>query len=82
MGGPGRGIQDRRPEWHADAACRDAEGVTWFPDRGKSAEPVRVICAGCPVDLQCELYAVGLDTDHGIWAGVSVRQAKRSQGAA
>lgn len=76
-----RAIEDRRPDWHADAACRYADGVTFFPERGESLEPAKAVCAGCPVDLQCELYALELDAEHGVWAGQSARKLKRSRAA-
>lgn len=56
--------------------------VTWFPEKGQSTEPAKAICAGCPVDLLCELYALELDTVHGIWSGQSARNIKRAQDAA
>jgi WhiB family redox-sensing transcriptional regulator len=74
-------IEDRRPDWQLDAACRYAEGVTFFPERGEPTEPAKAVCARCPVDLLCELQALELDTEHGIWAGQSARKLKRSRAA-
>lgn len=74
-------IEERRPEWQLDAACRYAEDVTWFPERGESPEPAKSVCARCPVDLLCDRYASELDARHGVWAGVSVAKPTRSRAA-
>lgn len=76
------GIEDRRPDWHADAACRGADPALWFPERGDPTEPAKAVCAGCPCSAACESYALELDTVHGIWSGQSARKLKRSQAAA
>lgn len=74
-------IEDRRPEWQLDAACRYVDVDVFFLPRGESLEPARALCARCPVDLQCERYAAELEARHGVWAGVSVAALKRSRAA-
>lgn len=75
-------IDARRPAWQAEAACRGADPALWFPERGEPTEPAKAVCARCPVALPCERYALELDTGHGIWAGQSARNLKRSRAAA
>ena len=47
-----------RPEvgaWWHQAECAKPEHATvdWFPSRGQSVEPLRDICAACPVRDEC-----------------------------
>jgi WhiB family redox-sensing transcriptional regulator len=71
-------VAQRRPEWHADAACREHPEVTWFPERGENAEPAKAICAGCLVVEDCRAWSLeqGPELD-GIWGGLSQRERRK-----
>lgn len=58
----------RRPDWHAQAACRGQGPSIWFPERGEPLEPGMAVCHGCPVRDQCLDAGMG---EHGVWGGVS-----------
>jgi hypothetical protein len=76
-------IEDRRPEWQLDAACRYAEGVSFFPERGEPVEPARALCASCPVAGPCAAYRDELGPAvYGVWAGQSAATARRHRRAA
>lgn len=43
------------PDWHTDAACREADRELFFPEPGSTAqvEAAKQVCAGCPVRVAC-----------------------------
>jgi hypothetical protein len=70
----------RRPTWHQRAACRGLGTRRWFPTKGQSLDPARIICEKCPATVECE--AAALDAGWlvaGVWGGLSPaeRQALR-----
>ena len=64
-----------RPRWHADAACREHPGVTWFPGTGDHGREAKAVCQQCLVLDECRTWALGQDNSPcglaGIWAGLS-----------
>jgi WhiB family redox-sensing transcriptional regulator len=62
--------------WRDQAACRGADLDLFFPSRGESAEPVRQVCAGCPVRQPCLDYALTNQIQHGIWGGLAERERR------
>lgn len=68
-----------RPDWMADAACREHPEVDFFPTPGKPLAPARRVCAGCLVRDECLAYALGTDVD-GVWGGTSRMQRLILQG--
>jgi WhiB family redox-sensing transcriptional regulator len=71
-------------EWMHAAACRDDDPERWLIDDSEPAEewsavlPLKAVCAGCPVRLQCLDYALSFETCDanrwGIWGGLTPRQ--------
>ncbi len=65
-------LKSGRPDWHADAACREHPEVSWFPDVGETGELARAIWSGCLVRSECLDYALTWPgAAQGIWAGTS-----------
>ncbi|MDQ5874483.1 MAG: WhiB family transcriptional regulator [Actinomycetota bacterium] len=52
----------------------------WFPERGRSAEPAKRICARCPVREECLEWALQHE-DFGVWGGLSAQERKRTRAA-
>ncbi|CAM05184.1 WhiB family redox-sensing transcriptional regulator [Saccharopolyspora erythraea NRRL 2338] len=56
-----------RPEWHSEAACREANR-DWFGDstnpaeRARRIDHARRVCALCPVRVECLRDAVGWES--------------------
>jgi len=62
----------RRPEWHAEAACRGQGVDLFFPANGGSAAPAKAICATCPALDPCREWALDQGPElAGIFGGTS-----------
>lgn len=79
------------PEWHDEAACRDAPDEAWFPEPGdftaprKQQELREQYCDRCPVLEQCredafewdmKSYSNGRDTVIGLAGGMLARERR------
>ena len=65
-----------RPDWRADAACRDVDPELFFPDgdiRSARAQlkTAKLICRGCPVSATCLNWALASGQEAGIWGGLT-----------
>lgn len=67
-------IRQPRPGWQIQAACRGMDVNLWFPEHGENGNTAKRICRDCPVQEECQQYAVGNFEQHGIWGGTSVRE--------
>lgn len=67
-----------RPAWQRDAACTREPVATFFPTRGQSSAPARVVCARCPVLAECRAWALEQGPElQGVWAGLSEQQRRQ-----
>jgi WhiB family transcriptional regulator, redox-sensing transcriptional regulator len=71
-----------RPDWRADAACRDADPELFFPDgdiRSARAQlkTAKLICRGCPVSATCLNWALASGQEAGIWGGLTEDERRR-----
>lgn len=41
----------------------------WFPDKGESPNPGKIMCFTCPVKVECKEYRDRTDSRHGMWGG-------------
>jgi hypothetical protein len=48
----------------------------FFPGRGETAGPARLVCAACPVRQPCLDYAITNRITHGIWGGLTERERR------
>ena len=51
------------------------------PEREIREAKAKVICASCPVQVQCLDYALGKSITHGIWVGLTRRNGHGSAAA-
>lgn len=68
---------DDTREWTVDAACRTVDLDVFFPGRGESTGPAESVCAGCPVRVDCLVFAVTNGELYGVWGGVGERSRRR-----
>lgn len=69
----------RRPEWHADAACRGAGTTGFIIGRGANAAVMsraRAVCSTCPVTVECLDYALADPDAVGVWGGTTAQQRR------
>jgi WhiB family redox-sensing transcriptional regulator len=69
------GIQHE--DWQAEAVCATADPEAWWPEKGTSTFPARLICTQCPVRRDCLDFALTHNEDEGVWGGYSSRQRRR-----
>lgn len=63
--------------WAIHAACRDVDTNVFYPERGKSPEPAKAICAECPVIAECLDHAIVTRELVGVWGGKSEHERRR-----
>jgi len=69
-----------RPPWMQWGACRDADGVNFFPTRGQEARPAKAVCwRRCPVREACLSFAMADPDLQGVWGGTSERERRRGR---
>lgn len=60
--------------WTDQALCQGCDPALFFPTRGESSGPAKLVCFDCPVKARC-LWA-GMHEKHGVWGGKSERQRR------
>jgi hypothetical protein len=68
-----------RPSGHADAACRGLDRRRWFADHDETTTEARMICAGCPVSIDCLAAALVDPATAGIWGACPPGNAARCE---
>src|SRR4051794_35218265 len=61
--------------WRQLAACRGMDPELFFPGRGEATKPIRAVCDGCPVRVECA--EDGMTEKYGVWGGLTERQRRR-----
>ena len=70
--------------WRSSAACLSADPDLFFPISSigpaeRQIARAKVICAGCPVRIQCLDFALTHDQTHGIWGGTTAEDRQRDR---
>ena len=55
--------------WMDQAACRGITDIDWF-DTDCGLQAAATICYSCPVASRCLDYAVEIEVEDGVWAGL------------
>lgn len=61
-------------EWAEQALCAQTDPELFFPDKGRSVNPAKRVCAQCPVTAPCLEF--GLHMREGVWGGLSERERR------
>lgn len=72
-------IARARAPWRKQAACRDEDVSTFFPERGQSTAPAMAVCVGCPVRIECRDEALNDPELVGVWGGTSGRERRNAR---
>lgn len=73
--------------WRARASChpdnrwpnmtRAQWTALWYPEQGGDCDTPKLICAECPVKVECRRYAIDNREQIGTWGGTSIRERRR-----
>lgn len=70
--------QDARWNWQDHGACRECDPLLFFHpqnERGSARmrrdRAAKLVCAGCPVRVECADYAIRAREPYGVWGGLS-----------
>ncbi len=70
--------RDAQWHWQEHGSCRQADPLLFFHpqnERGSSRirrdRAAKLVCAGCPVRMECADYAVRAREPYGVWGGLS-----------
>lgn len=66
-------------EWRLDAACRDTDPETFYPE-GLSSYPAKRICERCDVKAECLDYSVRNRERFGVWGGLGEQERRPLMG--
>jgi WhiB family redox-sensing transcriptional regulator len=70
---------DHNPTWKQDAACRNINPETFFPEKeNKNINIIGEYCNNCLVKKPCLNYALQ-HHEKGIWGGTTTKQRQRIQ---
>lgn len=68
---------DEDMAWKEHAACASVpDRELFFPTRGESATPAKLICRRCAVRFECLEYALAHGEKFGVWGGTSERERR------
>lgn len=70
-------INNNTADWQDGTPCSSVVPDIWFPEKGESALPAKLICAGCDVREQCLQWALDNGEKFGIWGGKSELERRR-----
>ena len=68
------------PMWREFGACRrEGAGLDFYPpmhterkhERLARERRAKLVCAGCPVRMECLDHAVAVDERYGVWGGLT-----------
>lgn len=66
-----------RPKWMDEGICAQTDPDAFYPEKGGSTAPAKLICMRCPVAGACLEYAQENHEYYGIWGGLSARERRR-----
>lgn len=66
--------------WTEYAACREVPSSLFFPEKGESSRPAKLVCRGCAVRDSCLEAVLANPERFGVWAGLSERERRALQG--
>jgi WhiB family redox-sensing transcriptional regulator len=70
-------IADRGDSWRDQGRCAEVDPMLFYPAKGESANPARMVCAGCEVRDQCLEWALATDQRWGVWGGTTEHDRRK-----
>ena len=62
--------------WMDDALCPQTDPDAFFPEKGGTTRPAKMVCAHCRVSADCLAYALENGIREGIWGGMTARERR------
>jgi WhiB family redox-sensing transcriptional regulator len=69
-------VLEERP-WAVYAACRDEQGMTFFPQSKADEAIALTICGICPVRAECLDHALDTNERFGVWGGTTEKGRRK-----
>jgi WhiB family redox-sensing transcriptional regulator len=69
-------ILNERP-WAVYAACKDEQGMIFFPQSKAEEATALTICGICPVREECLDHALETNARFGIWGGTTEKERRK-----
>jgi WhiB family redox-sensing transcriptional regulator len=66
--------------WMDGASCPSVDTDMFFPEKGGTTRPAKLVCGGCEVRAECLQYALTHQERFGVWGGLSERERRRLSG--
>lgn len=66
-------------DWQNTALCAQADPELFFPEKGQSTMPAKIICRQCEVRLQCLDHALSHQEGYGVWGGLNEQERRIEQ---
>lgn len=60
-----------------EGLCAQTDPELFYPDKGGSTEPAKMICGSCPVRDDCLAWAVDNSERFGVWGGKTERERRK-----
>lgn len=71
------GVSTEDFSWHDRANCKGYPTAWWFPETGVQTDPrAKALCASCPVQQECLMFALRTSERIGVWGGKNSRQRR------
>lgn len=63
--------------WATFAACKDEEGMTFYPQNKREEATALATCGICPVQQECLDHALATNERFGVWGGTTEKQRRK-----
>jgi WhiB family redox-sensing transcriptional regulator len=63
-------------DWRDAALCQQFDADMWFPEKGVSPAPAKLLCGRCEVRAECLELALDANEQFGVWGGLSAMERR------
>lgn len=67
--------RDQAPNQRSDPEAKDP----WFPRKGESPTPGKIVCFTCPVRAECKEYRDRTGSKEGMWGGEIKKRGEKEE---
>lgn len=59
--------------------CQQVDPEVFFPPPGSDGSEAKAICSACPVQAECQEWALAITNLYGVWGGLTQPARERQQ---